>query len=183
MDYETSVNKISFQTLLTMRLVLINLFWVMRCFSASFPELTTRWSCRSAVRNSPPPLPRDLDKYPPLPPQYCCCWYCSLDTATFTSHWGSQSHLFIVPFKDAGIYEATRQKKKTDGTLLSPILWYFFSMIIFTGSSSWKVMKQKPRRLFVLVSIGSSMDSTWLFYSTDMASRGFKKNNIRTFVS
>lgn len=36
--------------------------------------------------HSPPPLPRDLDKYPPLPPQYCCCWYCSLDMATFISH-------------------------------------------------------------------------------------------------
>lgn len=114
MDYETSVNKISFQTLLTMRLVLINLFWVMRCFSASFPELTTRWSWRSAVRNSPPPLPRDLDKYPPLTPQYCCCWYCSLDTATFTSHWGSQSHLFIVPFKDAAtwVFMKLQDKRK-----------------------------------------------------------------------
>lgn len=34
-----------------------------------------------------PPLPRDLDEYPPLPPQYCCCWYCSLDIATFISHY------------------------------------------------------------------------------------------------
>lgn len=34
----------------------------------------------------PPPLPRALDEYPPRPPQYCCCWYCSFDTATFISH-------------------------------------------------------------------------------------------------
>lgn len=48
-------------------------------------------------------------------------------------------------------------------TLLSPILWYFFSMMVLTGSSSLNVMKQKPLLLFVLFSIGSSMDSTWSF--------------------
>lgn len=45
-------------------------------------------------------------------------------------------------------------------TLLSPMLWYFFSMIVLTGSSSLNVMKQKPLLLLVLFSIGSSMDST-----------------------
>lgn len=45
--------------------------------------------------NSPPPLPRDLDRYPPRPPQYCCCWYCSFDTATFISHWRRRDHLLI----------------------------------------------------------------------------------------
>lgn len=45
-------------------------------------------------------------------------------------------------------------------TLLSPILWYFFSMMVLTGSSSLNVMKQKPLLLFVLFSMGSSMDST-----------------------
>lgn len=33
-----------------------------------------------------PPLPRDRDEYPPRPPQYCCCWYCSLDMAFLISH-------------------------------------------------------------------------------------------------
>lgn len=41
------------------------------------------------------------------------------------------------------------------------MLWYFFSIILFTGSSSLKVMKQNPRLLFVLFSIGNSIDSTW----------------------
>ncbi len=50
--------------------------------------------------------------------------------------------------------------KKSACTLLSPILWYFFSMILLTGSSSLNVMKQKPLRLFVLFSMGSSIDST-----------------------
>lgn len=45
-------------------------------------------------------------------------------------------------------------------TLLSPILWYFFSMMVLTGSSSLNVMKQNPLLLFVLFSMGSSMDST-----------------------
>lgn len=48
-------------------------------------------------------------------------------------------------------------------TLLSPMLWYFFSMMVLTGSSSLNVMKQKPRLLFVLFSMGSSMDSTWSY--------------------
>lgn len=42
-------------------------------------------------RFHPPPLPRALDEYPPRPPQYCCCWYCSFDTATFISHWKHKS--------------------------------------------------------------------------------------------
>lgn len=46
-------------------------------------------------------------------------------------------------------------------TLLRPILWYFFSMMLFTGSSSLNVMKQNPLLLFVLFSMGSSIDSTW----------------------
>lgn len=40
------------------------------------------------------------------------------------------------------------------------MLWNFFSMMHFTGSSSLNVMKQKPLLLFVLVSMGSSIDST-----------------------
>lgn len=52
------------------------------------------------------------------------------------------------------------QGKKGVCTLLSPILWYFFSMMVLTGSSSLNVMKQKPLLLFVLFSMGSSIDST-----------------------
>ena len=44
--------------------------------------------------------------------------------------------------------------------MLRPMLWYFFSMICFTVSSSLNVMKQKPLRLLVLFSIGSSTAST-----------------------
>lgn len=51
-------------------------------------------------------------------------------------------------------------KWKGRSTLLSPILWNFFSIMHFTGSSSLNVMKQKPLLLFVLVSMGSSIDST-----------------------
>ena len=44
-------------------------------------------------------------------------------------------------------------------TLLPLIVWNFFSSTFFTGSSSLKVMKTKPRLLFDFGSIGSSMAS------------------------
>lgn len=51
-------------------------------------------------------------------------------------------------------------REKSVSTLLRPMLWYFFSMMLLTGSSSLNVMKQKPLLLFVLFSMGSSIDST-----------------------
>lgn len=44
-------------------------------------------------------------------------------------------------------------------TLLPLMVWNFFSRTFFTGSSSLKVMKTKPRLLFDFGSIGSSMAS------------------------
>lgn len=44
----------------------------------------------------PPPLPRDLEEYPPRPPQYCCCWYCSFDMAFLISHYKKDNTIFVL---------------------------------------------------------------------------------------
>ncbi len=43
-----------------------------------------------------PPLPRALPVYPPLPPHCCCCWYCSFDMATLTSHCRHNDRIHIT---------------------------------------------------------------------------------------
>lgn len=51
-------------------------------------------------------------------------------------------------------------------------------MIFFTGSSSLNVMKQKPRLLLVLLSMGSSMASTWRIWIIKWKN----KNKIKSYV-
>lgn len=75
----------------------VTLNWRLR---RSLADYRLHFNMPSFSFHPPPPLPRDLDEYPPRPPQYCCCWYCSFDMAFLISHY-KEDNMVVLFSKDA----------------------------------------------------------------------------------